>query len=398
MKIPVFLICFLIPALALADPVHIELDAGKFDRPAGTIITAVVTGFPGGATGAVIEPGQIGGQIAGGKLFWRLNADLKAGEKRRFTAQAAKVSGSMGCAESDAAIELNHAGKPVLRFIKKPTAEAKNHEPAFTRTGYIHPLLTPAGREITGDYPADHVHQHALFFAWTKTKFEGRKPEFWNQKLQAGQVRYAKTNHAISGPVFAEFSATNLCEDLTADEPKPVVSETWQVRVWQTGEDNDSFLVDLELTQACASDSPLEIEKYHYGGMAIRGNSAWMPGKKGEKPPGSFLTSEDKSRENGNHSRPEWVSLHGPLEGGHASVTIFPHPENFRHPQWVRLHPSKPYFVFSPMVEEPFEITPETPYRVAFRYLVEDRKPDPEKLEVVRRNFADPPVARQVAE
>ena len=115
--------------------------------------------------------------------------------------------------------------------------------------------------------------------------------------------------------------------------------------------------------------------------MAIRGNGQW--GKKGKDgtPLGKMITSEDKNRENGNHSRPRWVSMHGPVDGRQCGVVVMNHPDNFRFPQWVRLHPKMPYFVFAPMVEEPFMIEPGKPYVSKFRYLTYDGTPDHEVIE-----------------
>ncbi len=53
-------------------------------------------------------------------------------------------------------------------------------------------------------------------------------------------------------------------------------------------------------------------------------------------------------------------------------LVAIPGPENFRAPQWVRLHPSKPYFVFAPMVEESFQIRPGQPYESRFRFVLFD--------------------------
>ena len=48
-----------------------------------------------------------------------------------------------------------------------------------------------AGRVITGDYPPDHIHHHGVWFAWTKTEFEGRHPDFWNMGDGTGTVEFA---------------------------------------------------------------------------------------------------------------------------------------------------------------------------------------------------------------
>ena len=73
--------------------------------------------------------------------------------------------------------------------------------------------------------------------------------------------------------------------------------------------------------------------------------------------------------------------MHGPVDGRQCGVVVMNHPDNFRFPQWVRLHPKMPYFVFAPMVEEPFMIEPGKPYVSKFRYLTYDGTPDHEVIE-----------------
>jgi len=274
-------------------------------------------------------------------------------------------AGEMRCKESDSAIEIRCGERLVLRYNKEPTAEAAENDPVYSRTGYIHPLCTPSGTVVTGDYAADHPHQHGLFFAWTKTSFEGRSPEFWNQRKEAGRVSYVKTLDVVSGGEKAGFDVEHLFEDLTAPGgPKPVLKETWRVRARKV---DDHYEVDIESVQTCATDSPLTIERYHYGGMAIRGRDEWLDA--GDR---LLVTSEGKGREAGNHTRPEWVRMEGEIDGRRSGVLAIPDPGNFRHPQWVRLHPGKPYFVFAPMVEEAFTIEPGERYVSRFRYVTYD--------------------------
>ncbi len=61
--------------------------------------------------------------------------------------------------------------------------------------------------------------------------------------------------------------------------------------------------------------------------------------------------------------------MYGPVDGEICGVVVMNHPDNFRFPQWVRLHPAMPYFVYAPMVQEPFAIEPGKPYVSKFRYL-----------------------------
>lgn len=282
----------------------------------------------------------------------------------------------MQCKETPDRIFIKRGEKTILQYNKTPTEEAARHESYYTRSGYIHPLYSPSGEIITGDYAADHKHQHGLFFAWTKTSFEGRKPEFWNQKIEAGKVTYLETKKISSGDKECSFTVMHLFEDLTSEDkkPKPVLHETWTVTAIDRGDEYYEF--SIETVQECASDSPLTIEKYHYGGMAIRGNDQWLEKGTTGQPLGVIETSGQHDRMEGNHTRPDYVMMHGPVGEGYAGVLIAQDKENFRYPQWVRLHPSKPYFVFSPMVEEPFQIKPGNPYKSRYRYVVFDGEPN----------------------
>jgi len=269
-------------------------------------------------------------------------------------------------------------GKPIFKYLKKPTEEAKEHAEHFSRTGYIHPIYSPSGRIITGDYAADHPHQHGLFFAWTKSSFRGKPTEFWNQKKQLGDIRHTESEweKAKSGKIILE---SQQIFTTGKESNMPIIEETWQIEI--PTKQNDYYQFDLISTQSCVTDDPLLIEKYHYGGMAIRGNDQWMEKNKNGKPIAKMITSEEKNRENGNHSRPRWVTMYGPVDGEICGIVVMNHPDNFRYPQWVRLHPAMPYFVYAPMVQEAFAIEPDKPYISKFRYLIYDGTPDRNTIE-----------------
>lgn len=395
-----------VPALG-QDSLAVLVEAGDHDRVATTLLSVDLPADVGAKALPLLVPLDAGGksdalpaQVIPGprpRLVWLLEQPLAAGASRRYRldwSPPGETSPGMRCEETDAAIAISNQGKPVLRYVKIPTPEAEANDPLYTRTGYIHPLFTPSGKVVTGDYPADHPHQHALFNAWTKTTFEGRPVNFWDQKGGGGRITHADSGAILSGPVFAQFTVTLRHDDPTAPgRARPVLDETWVVRAYQTG---DGFhLFDLESSQQCASASPLVIEKYHYGGMAFRGTSDWFNPAKDAPPPAHFLTSEGQTRLEGNHSRPHWVSLSGPIDGGPAGIAIFSHPENFRSPQWVRLHPTKPYFVFTPMVEEGFVIAPDDPPFVGrYRYLIHDGEADPQRFEQIWNDYAHPPKTR----
>jgi len=216
-------------------------------------------------------------------------------------------------------------------------------------------------------------------FAWVKATFEGRAVDFWNSKKEEGEIGHVALESVVSGPVLAGFTARLEHRDRTAPGgPKPVLNETWDVRVYRRSE---GFLFDLHSVQACAGSSRLVLSKNIYGGLCVRGNSAWL-----ERDQGDFLTSEGQTREDGNHTRPNWVDLWGKLDGHPSGITSFCHPENFRAPQPVRLHPTKPYLCWSPCVLDDFAIEPGQPYTSRYRFFVHADKLD---MAVARRLWSD---------
>ena len=91
-------------------------------------------------------------------------------------------------------------------------------------------------------------------FAWRKCTFEGRTTNGWDQKAGTGKVEHVATEAFAGGPVFGRFTVKLRQLDLTApDGPKPVLDETWRVRVYGL---DDVFVFDVEVSQQCAGKSP----------------------------------------------------------------------------------------------------------------------------------------------
>ena len=344
---------------------------------------------------------QILVQQVGGRLYWILAEKLPAGESRRYqlesSAQVDQPAVPQAVCEDDgSSLWVKVAGKPVLRY-RHQTVEPPAGMPAYyRRSGYIHPLFGPNGKEISGDFAADHAHQHGQFMAWVKSTWNGQPIDFWNQAKQEGQVKHQQIIDTFSGPVAAGFEVTLQHSALDKQQQAtPVLDETWRVRGYAL---SNVYVIDWESVQTCASEIPLTIEEYHYGGWGLRGNSQWLASDKktadGKKPPipGEFLTSEGLGRLEGNHTRPRWVSLSGQIDGEWTGVAVMDHRENFRFPQPVRLHPAKPYFCFAPMVDGAFDIKPGEPYRSRYRLLLHTGRPDTAAIEQAWHDYADPPL------
>ena len=383
-----------------ASPVILEVAAGDRDRE-GTVVTAEVPesienerlALTRLDTGEAVPVQREGGAKA--RVVWILRDKLPAGQVRRYRLAAPTGESPPGEAVqvSDDGKQLNVtvAGKPVLVYNHAVVPSPDPEQPYYARSGHIHPVYNPSGQVVTDDFNPDHMHQHGIMFAWTKSTFEGRPANCWDQKGKQGNVEHVKVEGTGGGGVFGRFAVRLRHVNLNApDGPKPMLDETWQVRVYNLA---GHFLFDLESTQTCAGSSPLVVEEYHYGGMAIRGSVAWPDGSGAD-----FLTSEGKSRADGNHSRPRWCDIHGPIDGRVSGVCILSHPGNFRFPQPVRLHPSMPYFCFTPAVLGAFRIEPGgPPYVSRYRFYVHDGRLDPQAAERVWHDYAHPPKVRIVA-
>lgn len=285
--------------------------------------------------------------------------------------------GDLELAETDSVIRVTLRGKPVLEYVKTEKPVPAGIEPHFRRSGYIHPVYTPTGQEITGDFPADHAHQHALYFAWTKAKFDGKEVDFWNQAKGLGRIEFREVVNLMRDERQVSFSVKHAFTVGTGDKHVDALHEIWTVTVYHTAEDH--FLFDIESVQECATSKPLNLPRYHYGGMAFRGNYQWLKEMDDQSiHPGDLqiLTSEGKNRWEGNGTRPNWVAFSGKIDEQDVSTAVFCSPKNFRAPQSVRIHPNKPYFCFAPMVEGSFAISPGNKYLSRFRYLVTSKAAD----------------------
>ncbi len=332
------------------------------------------------------------------RLLWTLDTPLKAGEVRRYHLSESEKrrtdeSAGIEVKKDDNLVSVRLDGKPVLAYHIARTPSADPKEPAFGRSGYIHPVYDPAGAVVTDDMPPDNYHQHGLMFAWVDTTFEGRHVDFWNSAKHEGEVRHVALVDSSSGPVFGSFTAKLDHVDLTAPGgEKTALHETWVVRIYRnsTHRNSGGYLFDLESTQTCATDSQLIVNKYHYGGMAARGARSWLGERQCD-----FLTSAGKTRADGNHTRAEWCDMSGELAGHVSGITLFCDPRNFRAPQPVRLHPDKPNFCWAPLALDSFTIEPGKPYVSRYRFYIHCGKPDRAALEQIWSDFTEPLIAKK---
>ena len=299
--------------------------------------------------------------------------------------------GTLLLEETDSDVTIRQSGKIILSYLKQAPAVPDGIDPIYSRSGFLHPVASPAGHVITAMYPFDHAHQDGIFTAWVKTNWNDREIDFWNLAGGTGRVLHQRIVRTFQEEDGVGFEC-DLIHRAVKDPVVDVLRERWRIKAFQTDGSRHGF--DLETTQSALTDKPLLVQKYHYGGVALRGPVAWLTEKDSDAQKsgdtsnpaamhlsGEFLNDHGSDRIKGNHEHARWVALTGHMDGQTVTIAVLCHRDNFRAPQAARIHPTKPYFVFSPCVDDEFEIDREHPFRGKYRYLITDAAPDSKWLD-----------------
>jgi hypothetical protein len=392
MRIAGVVFCLLVGASAGNSQV-IEVSAGEHTR---NLVPLRVTLFKRLAPNTqyhlvnektgITAPAQL---LDSNTLAFVLPEKLLAGTTAQYTLQAVPSN----TFKNAVTIEREPAGLMVLvkeqplLFYHTAVVNPPADSPAYyKRSGFIHPLFTPRGKILTDDFPAGHAHQHAVFAAWVNTMFKNDSVDFWNQHLKTGTVEHVEVKKITEGPVMAQLEVSLRYKSFEHGE---VLQEKWILDFYPFA---DNYMFDLRLEQVNVTQDTLFLNQYHYGGLAFRGSRQWNPHDKIYfRKNWNIITSEGAkdSAANGTHAR--WVDAFGPIDGALVGATVFNHPSNFRYPQAIRVHPNMPYWAFAPVVDGAFTIAPGDVYRAQFRYFVHDGPADKYLLEMVEKDWVDPP-------
>ena len=97
--------------------------------------------------------------------------------------------------------------------------------------------------------------------------------DFWNIARGSGRVLHDRVVSTFNDERGAGFEVELIHRSLQPTQID-ILRETWKVTVRPTNDNYNCF--DLESTQTNLTDSQLIIEKYHYGGFAVRGPMRWL--------------------------------------------------------------------------------------------------------------------------
>ncbi|MBN1806921.1 MAG: PmoA family protein [Sedimentisphaerales bacterium] len=399
------------PVSVAAPLARITVEAGNYTR-VDTPVTAMLDGVPLGFPADEICLFEVKGssrvdvpvQLEAGsppKLWWILSGKTEAGAERTYELVRSDrtVRGGVKATRDDKVLQIVKDGTKVLSYnhaiVPPPPLEVmgekyKDTRGLYYRSGFIHPLWSPKGSELTHIHPDDHYHHVGIWMPWTKTKFEGKETDFWNLGSGQGTVRFKRFLSTTSGPVYGGFQAEQEHVALKTDEgEKIVLKEIWDVRVYNVGGSDDGYwLCDFVSKQRCVADSGLLLEQYRYGGFGYRGAKEWS----GEN--AAYLTSEGRTRKDGHATRARWCDTAGVCDGQWKGVTHFSHPDNFRHPESMRIWPGfeeEVFFNWSPVQLGDFELKPGKDHVFRYRMFVHEGKMDVENTERLWNDYAHPP-------
>ncbi len=334
------------------------------------------------------------------ELSWIVGGITKAGQEREYELRFDKKKAELPeikVEKNDSTLFLSRGDEPILHYRYKELPAPAGQSYLFARSGFIHPLYSPSGEVLTWAQPPDHIHHVGIWNPWTKVTWKENHTDFWNLGAGLGTVRFKDVLATEDGPIYAEFrvlhdhvafvppKSTNDEDEYAGDEIK-VMEEEWVIRVWNM---QDGYLLDFTSLIKNLMDESISLDAYRYGGgLGYRATSKW------NKDNSKVLTSEGKTRENGDATRAKWAWISGDLEGTNTGLLFMSDPDNYDFPQPMRIWPDNSngvghqYFEFTPIRENAWILEPGKTYSQKYRIWVQEGPVVPDHAEQQWQQYA----------
>jgi hypothetical protein len=329
------------------------------------------------------------------QLWWIISDTLKPGATRTYLLYVGETEDEpvLKTILEEEYLSVYAGSRPVLRYNHAPVAPPEGVDSSYTRSGFIHPVWSPSGDVLTRIQPPDHYHHYGIWNPWTRVNFEGREVDFWNLGDKKGTVRFNSYISTTGGTVYGRFRALHDHIDLTASNGEKVaLNEEWDIRVWKSAQHQagEYWLWDFTSILSCAIPEPVILEQYRYGGgIGFRATESWTNRNS------SILTSEGKTRKDGDATKARWCMVYGETGEGISGILFMSHPKNREHPEPMRIWPvdnEDVFFEFCPIRHNQWEILPGKKYMLTYRMLVYTGTITAEVAERYWQDFAYPPV------
>ncbi len=299
----------------------------------------------------------------------------------------------IAAANDSGALTIRSDNRNLLRYYYKTIYPPAKIDTNYKRSGFIHPLWTPHGQELTRIQAPDHYHHYGIWNPWTHVLFEKDTVDFWNIKGKQGTVRFAKFISISNGPVYSEYEALHEHVVFKKDGTEKVaLNELQTVRVYKPAANSEYYIVDITSRMNCATESPFLILAYRYGGLGWRTTGFW------DNKNCEVLTSEGKTRKDTDGSKARWCIVQGELPGNdYGGVVFLSNPTNYDYPEPMRIWVENTngrgdmFFNFAPTKDKNWLLEPGKTYTLRYRLVVFNGHFTSEKAESAWQYFAAVP-------
>jgi hypothetical protein len=274
-------------------------------------------------------------------------------------------------------------GKPVMEFQGR-LAPRPGVPGNVLRTGYIHPLFSPSGAQLTDAIPEDQPRHLGIWSFWKQIQVKKQTVDFWDKVGTSGTIQLESMGPKWDGPVHGGFEARQIATGIQGFGGLTLLRDQWRVLVYALpGSRSNYFLFDLETEQAVAGQDVVTVPKADSGGVAVRGRAGWKAAT------GGVVKMSSEGAAEASHAR--WAYIGGLEKGKGVGVAVLGHPANFGAPQGLGNQKQGPLINLSPNVGQNVSIEPYRPLRQVYRFVALDGKPDAKLLSRLWNDFALPP-------
>lgn len=374
-------------------PVSVVLDQLNYNQDLGALILFEVSDSKEIRVPCQLETAH------SARLWFILSGETPAGTSREFVLrqqESEEGHDPIHLTKRHGQLRLTKAESPILDYQFLSVYPPEGIDPLFKRSGFIHPLWSPGGQELSRIQPPDHYHHYGIWGPWTKTHILGREVDFWNLAKGQGTVRFSGFLSEVEGPVFSGFKALQEHVDFGGRGADQIaMNEVLDVRAWNL-DDGNAWLVDYTTILNTPLDSGIMLDAYRYGGgIGYRATELW------HKDNSTVLTSENKDRLSADGTKARWCIIEGESasEAGRSGILFMGHPSNREFPEPMRVWPADAnrgrgdvYFEFCPIRHNDWMLEKGKDYSLKYRLLVFDGSVTPEEAEKYWRGFATPPM------
>ncbi len=305
----------------------------------------------------------------------------------------AEASDSIVALKNNKTITLSCGDDTILSYYHAVHDVPEGVNPAYRRSGFIHPLYSPSEHILTRIQPPDHYHHYGIWAPWTKTHIDGKEVDFWNLAKKQGTVRFAELLSTHSGSDAGGFKVRQEhVQFLPEGKQRIAMNEVWSVKASVcTVEQKRVWVIDIASELTNILDTPVILDQYRYGGgVGFRATEQWT------KENCTVLTSEGKTRKDADGTRARWCDVNGETGNkNHSSGVLFmSHPDNREHPEPMRVWPENSvggrgemFFEFCPIRLKGWTLEPGKKYVLRYRLIVYDGKLKPETMEALWQEY-----------